>query len=212
MSVSERTGCEAPPCSHTEGLWRGRRRGTVPSVDVAHFVLDFVKAIAWPSVTIVGLLLFRKEIRSAVARIRRAEALGVAVGLGEVKDVVETVVDQLENLDQPEPLLGLWLATAEDQGVQPGFADDAHLLVARGGVHTVYPPLVVIQKADRRAVELEDVEDVAGDKPRLVVDDQRADLAGLGVDEGARRLAWQRTRIRASGGLVGWARCPMART
>jgi hypothetical protein len=45
-------------------------------MEIAKLVLEFVKALAWPTVTITAFLVFKKELRALISRVRHADLPG----------------------------------------------------------------------------------------------------------------------------------------
>lgn len=47
----------------------------------AETVLDYLRALAWPAVTVTALVLFRRSIRSILARVSQVEGFGMRASL-----------------------------------------------------------------------------------------------------------------------------------
>lgn len=70
-------------------------------METARLVLDYVKALVWPTVTVAGLLLFRQQLRDLSNRVSRATFMGVEIetAVREAQTAIEDAVSA--NTEEP---------------------------------------------------------------------------------------------------------------
>jgi len=82
-------------------------------MDTARLVLDYVKVLVWPTIVLVGLLLFRRQLRDLAGRVTRANVLGMEIEAavrGAQAAVEEAVEANTEDADvEPGDPVGAWL-------------------------------------------------------------------------------------------------------
>ncbi|MFI9339981.1 hypothetical protein ACIG0D_01695 [Streptomyces sp. NPDC052773] len=82
-------------------------------MEIARLILDYIKALTWPAVTLGGLFIFRQQLRDLSGRISRANFMGVEIeaAIRETQTAIEEAVTESEEelpLETSDPAL-LWL-------------------------------------------------------------------------------------------------------
>ena len=71
-------------------------------MNLARLILDYVKAVIWPITVLVLTLLFRREIKKALGRLRKAGFPGgISVDLQEEVQEVQALSDKVESTPTP---------------------------------------------------------------------------------------------------------------
>ena len=75
-------------------------------MSVSEQVLDWVQALIWPALIVVGVWVFRSQVRGLLDRIKSVEAGGVRVELGRVAEVLKESVretrEEVAKADDPD--------------------------------------------------------------------------------------------------------------
>jgi hypothetical protein len=75
-------------------------------MSVSEQVLDWVQALIWPALIVVGVWVFRSQVRGLLDRIKSVEAGGVKVELGRVAEVLKESVretrEEVAKAENPE--------------------------------------------------------------------------------------------------------------
>jgi type II secretory pathway pseudopilin PulG len=82
-------------------------------METARLMLDYIKILIWPAVVLIGLLLFRQQLRDIASRVTRASVLGMEIeaavrgAQAAVEDAVEANTED-EDVEPDDPV-GAWL-------------------------------------------------------------------------------------------------------
>jgi hypothetical protein len=117
--------------------------------DALQLCIELIKALAWPLVTLTGLLVFRTELKALLRRIKGGKFFGQEVSLGEDLDRLESKTTEAETAVPPLAL---------SAGTEP--AEEAHarsrdeVLVALASSMPVGALVQLSSRIERQAREL----------------------------------------------------------